>query len=81
MSGFTKFFLVILVQYGAQYMQYYNQAEAFRYYHDQMQYQQQQQMIQQGVDLPPPTPVNPPQFIYSNPSVPTMPMWGGEGGE
>lgn len=83
MRGITKFFVgvIVLAQYGSAYMQRFNQAEAFRYYHDQVQQQQQQYQIQQGVDLPTPIPVNPPQFLYGNPSVPTVPMWGQPGGE
>lgn len=68
-----------LVLVTPNYQNSYNQAESFRYYHDLEQYQQQQYQIQQGVDLPPPIPVNPPQYLYGIPSAPVFP--GGQGGE
>jgi hypothetical protein len=63
------------------YINSYNQAQAWQYYSQMQQYQQQEfnreMQGQVGVDIPPPLPVIPPTYLFTNPGFGVP----GEGGE
>jgi hypothetical protein len=65
--------------YDPGYLELYNQQQQWMYQMQMQQYQQQMQQTLnsggQGVAIPPPLPVNPPTYLFTNP----MPL--GQGGQ